>query len=70
MCLTIVLFADYRMRIKFYNLYMKFFKYTNLLLKKIKHYDEITKEPYFSATNPFAKPREIKIIWVDGEKEQ
>ena len=48
---------------------MKLLKYTKLLTRKIKFYDSIYREPYYSAYNPFAKPKENKIIWIENEKD-
>jgi hypothetical protein len=47
---------------------MNLFNYTKKLSQKIKFYDEITKFPYFGVKNPFAKPLNITVIWVENEK--
>lgn len=65
----LVLFGDYSSMIKIYNFCMKLLKYTKLLARKIKFYDSVYREPYYSAYNPFATPKENKIIWIENEKD-
>lgn len=45
---------------------MNLLAYTKKLSEKIAYYDSITKDDKFShMINPFAKPINITIIWVD-----
>lgn len=49
---------------------MNLLDYTKKLAEKIKFYDSIA-QPYYkglNATNPFAKPISVTIIWVEDEK--
>ena len=44
---------------------MNLFNYTKKLSEKIKYYDEIAKTPFFGMKNPFAKPQNITVIWIE-----
>lgn len=46
---------------------MNLLAYTKKLYEKINAYDKIAKNPYTdnSLSNPFCKPRNFTIIWVD-----
>lgn len=46
---------------------MNLLAYTKKLYEKINSYDKFAKNHYFAKdfTNPFAKPQNITIIWVD-----
>lgn len=46
---------------------MNLLAYTKKLSEKIKFYDSIAKTTYpgIHMTNPFAKPVNITIVWVD-----
>ena len=46
---------------------MNLLDYTKKLSEKIKFYDEIAKSPHFGMKNPFAKPQNITIIWVEDK---
>lgn len=49
---------------------MNLLDYTKKLAEKIRFYDSIA-QPYYkglNATNPFAKPISVTIIWVEDEK--
>lgn len=43
---------------------MKLFKYTTKIINRIKYYDKLINKNKF-ADNPFAKPKEIIIIWTE-----
>lgn len=46
---------------------MNLLDYTKKLSDKIKFYDSIAKNCFFSEHNPFTKPIDITIIWIDKE---
>lgn len=48
---------------------MNLLDYTKKLAEKIKFYDEIAQNPFCSVSmsNPFAKPVNITIIWVEDD---
>ena len=48
---------------------MNLFNYTKKISEKINFYDEIAKNPFFGFGNPFAKPINITIIWVEDNEE-
>ena len=45
--------------------------YTKKLYEKINAYDKIAKNPYTEkgVKNPFCKPQNVTIIWVDKKEE-
>lgn len=47
---------------------MNLFAYTKKLSEKISYYDRLTREAKknFSMTNPFAKPVNMTVIWVEN----
>jgi len=47
---------------------MSLFKYTKKISDRIKFYDEITKNPFFGYSNPFSKPINLTIVWIEDEK--
>ena len=47
---------------------MNLLEYTKKLSEKIKFYDTIAQNPFFGKANPFAKPLNITIVWVEDEK--
>lgn len=51
---------------------MNLLYYTKKLSEKIKFYDSIAQNPFISnqfMTNPFAKPINVTIVWVEDEKD-
>ena len=46
---------------------MNLLAYTKKLYEQIAYYDALTKNKFFDSnmTNPFSKPINITIIWVD-----
>lgn len=46
---------------------MKLLDYTKKLTDKIKYYDTIAKTTLFSAYNPFAKPINLTIVWIEDD---
>lgn len=48
---------------------MNLFDYTRKISEKIRFYDSLIKETSFKGYNPFAKPINLTIIWVENEKE-
>ena len=44
---------------------MTLLEYTKKLSEKIRFYDTITQNPLFGFGNPFAKPVNITIVWID-----
>lgn len=46
---------------------MNLLAYTKKLYEKINAFDKIAKNPYLNkgTTNPFYKPQNVTIIWVD-----
>ncbi len=46
---------------------MNLLAYTKKLYEKINTFDKIAKNPYLNkgTTNPFYKPQNVTIIWVD-----
>lgn len=51
----------------FYNKFMNLFEYTKKLSDKIKFYDSIVQNPFSSIVNPFSKPINITIVWVEQD---
>ncbi len=49
---------------------MNLLEYTKQLSEKIKFYDSFAKPPFsqINLTNPFAKPINITIIWIEDDK--
>lgn len=47
-------------------LIMKLLDYTRKLTDKIKFYDSIAKNTFYTA-NPFAKPIAVTIVWVEND---
>lgn len=47
--------------------FMNLLAYTKKLYEKISAYDRIAKNPYTQkgASNPFYKPQNVTIVWVD-----
>lgn len=47
---------------------MNLLAYTKKLSEKISYYDKLTKNRYMniSITNPFAKPVNLTIVWVEN----
>lgn len=48
---------------------MNLLEYTKRLSEKIKFYDSIAKNPFFGISNPFAKPINFTIVWIEEEKD-
>lgn len=50
---------------------MNLLEYTKKLSEKIKFYDSIAQNTLFGmhTTNPFAKPINVTIVWVEENKE-
>ena len=48
---------------------MNLLDYTKKLSEKIKFYDSIAQNPFcsISMSNPFARPVNITIVWVEDE---
>lgn len=46
---------------------MNLLDYTKKLSEKIKFYDSIAKNSYCFGVNPFAKPVNITVVWVEDE---
>ena len=46
---------------------MNLLDYTKKLSEKIKFYDAIAKSPHFGMKNPFSKPLNITVIWVEDK---
>lgn len=46
---------------------MNLLDYTKKLTEKIKFYDSIAQNPFYSINNPFVKPITVTIIWVEEE---
>ncbi len=46
---------------------MNLFEYTKKLSEKIKFYDSIAQIPPAKMTNPFAKPINVTIVWVEDD---
>ena len=44
---------------------MNLFNYTKKISEKIKFYDEIAQNPFFGMNNPFAKPINITVVWIE-----
>ena len=49
--------------------YMNLFRYTLKLRRKIKYYDNLAQISYMSAVNPFAIPKDKKIIWIEEKRD-
>ena len=47
---------------------MNLLRYTKKLAKKIRFYDSIAQNPYFSVNNPFAKPKNVTVVWIEDDK--
>ncbi len=47
---------------------MNLLSYTKKISEKIKFYDSLTKNPYFGLANPFAKPMNLTIVWIEDDK--
>lgn len=49
---------------------MNLFDYTKKLSEKIKFYDSIAQNTFsgIHMANPFAKPIQITIVWVENDK--
>ena len=51
---------------------MNLLDYTKKLAEKVKFYDSIAQNNFWSvqhSINPFAKPMNVTIIWIDDEFE-
>jgi len=48
---------------------MNLLEYTKKLSEKIRFYDDIVKSPFFGSSNPFNKPVNFTIVWIEDEKE-
>ena len=48
---------------------MNLLDYTKKLSAKIKFYDSIAQNPFLHMTNPFAKPINITVVWVDDSND-
>ena len=48
---------------------MNLLAYTKKLYEQIAYYDALTKNRFSNITNPFFKPLNITIIWVDEKEE-
>lgn len=50
---------------------MNLLSYTKKLYEKIKAYDKIAQNPYLDKgpKNPFLKPKNVTIIWVEDRKD-
>lgn len=48
---------------------MNLLAYTKQLSEKIKFYDTLTKDRFFdmNMTNPFTRPVNLTIVWVDNK---
>lgn len=46
---------------------MNLLDYTKKLTEKIKFYDSIAQNTFFSVHNPFAKPVNVTIIWIEDD---
>ena len=46
---------------------MNLLEYTKKLSEKIKYYDMIAKNPFFGIANPFAKPINMTIVWIEKD---
>ncbi len=46
---------------------MNLLDYTKKLSEKIKFYDSIAQNPFLHMTNPFAKPINVTIVWVEND---
>lgn len=44
---------------------MNLLLYTKKLAKKIKFYDSMAQNSYFTTSNPFAKPKNITVVWIE-----
>lgn len=50
---------------------MNLLNYTKKLSEKISYYDRLTREAKkFSMANPFAKPANMTVIWVENCSEK
>lgn len=48
---------------------MNLLNYTKKLSEKIKFYDTIAQNPFLQMSNPFAKPINITIVWIEEDCE-
>ncbi len=51
---------------------MNLLEYTKKLSEKIRFYDSIVQKSFinpFSSINPFAKPLNITVIWIENEED-
>ena len=48
---------------------MNLFEYTKKLSDKIRFYDSIAQNSFPHIVNPFAKPINITIVWVENDCE-
>lgn len=46
---------------------MKFLEYTKKLKSEVSKYDKLAKNPFTQkgVSNPFTKPCDIKLIWIE-----
>lgn len=58
---------DYCLKKYLHNVYMNLLDYTKKLSEKIKFYDSIAQNPFLNMTNPFAKPINVTIVWVESD---
>lgn len=49
------------------NIIMNLFDYTKKLSEKIKFYDSLAQNTFSNIHNPFAKPVNITIVWVEED---